>query len=44
MKLGISTASLYPLETEKALTELCKSGVKYTEIFSTVRLSWSLNL
>ena len=33
MKLGISTASLYPLETEKALTELCKSGVKYTEIF-----------
>ena len=33
MKLGISTACLYPLETEKALIELGKAGIKYTEIF-----------
>lgn len=33
MKLGISTASLYPLETELALEEIGKSGVKTTEIF-----------
>lgn len=33
MRLGISTASLYPLETELALEELCKAGVTDTEIF-----------
>ena len=33
MKLGISTASFYPLETELALEEIGKSGVKTTEIF-----------
>ncbi|MBR4073540.1 MAG: sugar phosphate isomerase/epimerase [Clostridia bacterium] len=33
MKMGISTASLYPLETECALELLGKSGIKYTEIF-----------
>ena len=33
MKLGISKASLYPLETEKALDILGKAGIKRTEIF-----------
>ena len=33
MNLGISTASLYPLETELALEEAGKAGVKNTEIF-----------
>lgn len=33
MNLGISTASLYPLETELALEEVGKAGVKNTEIF-----------
>ena len=33
MKLGISTSSLYPLETEKALETLGKNGIKHTEIF-----------
>lgn len=33
MKLGISTASFYPLVTEEALEKIGKSGVKYTEIF-----------
>lgn len=33
MKIGISSASLYPLETEKALEFLGKSGVTTTEIF-----------
>ncbi len=33
MKLGISTACFYPLETELALEELGKSGIKNTEIF-----------
>ena len=33
MKIGISSASLYPLETEKALEYLGKSGVEVTEIF-----------
>lgn len=33
MKIGVSTASLYPLETELALREIGKSGVKTTEIF-----------
>lgn len=33
MKIGISTASLYPMRTEEALLFLCKNGVKVTEIF-----------
>lgn len=33
MKIGISSASLYPLETEKALEFLGESGVTTTEIF-----------
>lgn len=33
MQLGISTASLYPLETEKALEILGKAGIRHTEIF-----------
>ncbi len=33
MKIGISTASLYPLETELALEEIGKNSVKTTEIF-----------
>lgn len=33
MKLGISTASFYPMETELALEEIGKAGVKDTEIF-----------
>ncbi|MBO5321514.1 MAG: sugar phosphate isomerase/epimerase [Clostridia bacterium] len=33
MNLGISTASFYPLETELALEEIGKAGVKNTEIF-----------
>ena len=33
MNLGISTACLYPLETELALAEVGKAGVKNTEIF-----------
>lgn len=33
MKIGVSTASLYPLETEIALEQIGKSGVKTTEIF-----------
>ncbi len=33
MKIGVSTASLYPLETEKALEAIGKSGVKNCEIF-----------
>ncbi len=33
MKIGISTASLYPLETEKALTFLGEKGISVTEIF-----------
>ena len=33
MKLGISTASYYPLETELALEEIGKSGVKNAEVF-----------
>ena len=32
MNIGVSTASFYPLETEAALEELGKAGVKYTEI------------
>lgn len=33
MRVGISTASLYPLETEKALRELAIRGIKTVEIF-----------
>lgn len=33
MNLGVSTASFYPLETELALEEIGKAGVKTTEIF-----------
>lgn len=33
MNLGISTASMYPLEPEKALEQLCKWGIPYAEIF-----------
>ncbi len=33
MNIGISTACFYPLETEFALEELGKSGIKNTEIF-----------
>lgn len=33
MKIGVSTASLYPLETEKALQLLCENEVDCTEIF-----------
>lgn len=33
MKLGVSTASYYPLETELALEEVGKSGFEVTEIF-----------
>ncbi len=33
MKIGISTASYYPMETELALEEVGKCGAKYTEIF-----------
>ncbi len=33
MKIGISTACYYPLETELALEEVGKSGAKVTEVF-----------
>lgn len=33
MNLGISTASFYPLETELALEEIGRAGVKTTEVF-----------
>lgn len=33
MKLGVSTASYYPLETELALDKIGKSGIKNTEVF-----------
>ena len=33
MKIGVSTSCLYPLETEKALLEVAKAGIKTTEIF-----------
>lgn len=33
MNIGISTACFYPLETEEALKEIGKMGVKTTEIF-----------
>lgn len=33
MNIGVSTASLYPLETELALEEIGKAGVKNAEVF-----------
>jgi sugar phosphate isomerase/epimerase len=33
MKIGVSTASLYPIHTEKALLETARLGVKNVEIF-----------
>lgn len=33
MEIGVSTACLYPLETEQALKELCERGIKTVEIF-----------
>ena len=33
MKIGISTASLYPMETEKALEFLGVNGIPVTEVF-----------
>lgn len=33
MKIGVSTASYYPLETELALEEIGKCGIKTTEVF-----------
>lgn len=33
MKIGVSTASLYPLETERALQLVCDNGVECTEVF-----------
>jgi sugar phosphate isomerase/epimerase len=33
MKIGVSTASLYPMHTEKALLETARLGVKQVEIF-----------
>ena len=33
MDIGVSTACLYPLETEKALYELAKRGIKNVELF-----------
>ena len=33
MNIGVSSASFYPLETELALEEIGKGGIKYCEIF-----------
>ncbi len=33
MKIGVSTACYYPLETEKSLIEIGKAGIQTTEIF-----------
>ena len=38
MTIGVSTACLYPMETEKALRALGESGVQNVEIFLK---SWS---
>lgn len=35
MKLGISTACFYPLETEKAFELLCHNEIPVSEIFLT---------
>ncbi len=34
MKIGVSTASLYPLHAEDAFLELCRLGVKNIEVFA----------
>ena len=33
MKAGVSTACLYPMQTEEALETLAKMGIKTLEIF-----------
>ena len=33
MKIGVSTSCFYPVETEIALEEIGKAGVKVTEVF-----------
>ena len=33
MEIGVSTSCFYPLETEVALENLGKAGIKHTEIF-----------
>ncbi len=45
MSIGVSTASLYPLETEKALIKLGSLGVKKTELFlnSSIELEFYLD-
>jgi sugar phosphate isomerase/epimerase len=37
MKVGVSTASLYPMHTEDALAALANHGVKYIELFLNSR-------
>ncbi len=37
MNLGVSTACYYPMETELALEEACKTGAGHTEIFFNAR-------
>ncbi len=34
MKIGVSTASLYPLHIEDAFAELCRLGIKNAEVFA----------
>ena len=34
MKIGVSTASLYPLHVENAFAELCSLGIKNAEVFA----------
>ena len=33
MKIGVSTASLYPLHTEDAFRKVAELGIEYTELF-----------
>lgn len=44
LKTGISTACLYPLETEKALELLLEEGFRHFEIFSIHSAKLSLRL
>lgn len=37
MQIGVSTACYYPLETELAFEEVCKSGFPITEVFFNAR-------
>ena len=37
MDVGVSTACLYPLETEKALYELAERGIKNVEILMSLK-------